>query len=65
MLMINHHLTVIMIRITEEPTDDINGSVGTTEKKFDIKLLKQSQNFVWVYIKMVIIVIYLFIEKSL
>ena len=46
MLMINHHLTVIMIRITEEPTDDINGSVGTTEKKFDIKLLKQRQNFV-------------------
>ena len=45
MLMINHHLTLIIIRITEEPTDDINGSVGTTEKMFDIKFIKAKTKF--------------------
>ena len=44
------------------PTYGINGSFGSPKKKFI--LLKQTQNFVWVYIKMLIIVICLLMERK-
>ena len=44
------------------PTYGINGSFGSPKKKFI--LLKQTQNFVWVYIKMLIIAICLLMERK-
>ena len=41
----------------------INGSFVSPEKKFSINFTK-TQNFAWVYIKMLIIVIYLLMEKK-
>ena len=46
------------------PTFGINWSFGSPEKKKVLILLKQIQNFAWVYIIMVIIVICLLIEKK-
>ena len=42
-LTIVHHL--IQIIVTEEPTDDINGSVSATEKNFSIDFSKARKNF--------------------
>ena len=41
----------------EKPTHDINDSFGTAEKHLVLTLHKQTQNFPWVYIAMVIKVI--------
>ena len=46
----------------EGPTYGINRSFGSPKKKFI--LLKQTQNFVWVYIKMLIIAICLLMERK-
>ena len=46
----------------EGPTYGINGNFGSPKKKFI--LLKQTQNFVWVYIKMLIIAICLLMERK-
>ena len=43
MLRIVHHL--IQIIVTEEPTNDINGSVSATEKNFSIDFSKARTNF--------------------
>ena len=42
-LTIVHHL--IQIIVTEEPTDDINGSVSATKKNFSIDFSKARTNF--------------------
>ena len=43
----------------------INGRFGTSEKILVLILIKQTQNFAWVYIIMLIIVISLLMEKIL
>ena len=48
----------------EGPTFGINGSFGSTEEKFSISLVKQTQNFVSKCIIMLIIVICLLMEKK-
>ena len=49
--------------VGEGPAYDINGCFGSPKKKFCIILIKQTQNFAWVYILMIIIVICLLLEK--
>ena len=46
------------------PTFGVNGSFGSPEKKLVLLLLKQIQNFAWVYMKIPIIVTCLLIEKK-
>ena len=46
----------------EDPTYGINGSFGSPEKILVLTLLKQKQNYAWVYIIMMIIIIYLLME---
>ena len=48
----------------EEDTFGINGSLGAPEKKLVLILVKQTQNFAWFYIIMVIIVICLLMERN-
>ena len=48
----------------EGPTYDINGSFGSLEKCLILILLKQTRNFVWVYIIMLIIVICLSMKQK-
>ena len=43
----------------EGPDFGINGSFGASEKKMILILVKETQNFVWVCVIMLIIVIYL------
>ena len=45
------------IVLSEGDTFDVNGSFGAQEKKVSINLVKQTQNFGWVYIIMLIVVI--------
>ena len=45
-------------------TFSINGSFGALEKNLVLILVKQTQNFAWVYIIMLIIVICLLMEKK-
>ena len=49
----------------EGPTDDVIGSVGTAEKNFVLFLVIELQNFTWVCIIMVIIVVLVLEKKSL
>ena len=44
----------------EGPTYGINGSFGPPKKSLVLILLKQTQNFVWVYIVMLRIVFFFF-----
>ena len=48
----------------EASTYGINASFGSPEQKLISILLKQMQNCVWVYIIMLMIVIYLLMEKK-
>ena len=49
----------------EGPTFGINGKFGSPEKKKSVLiLLKRIQNFAWVYIIMVIIVVCFLMEKK-
>ena len=48
----------------EGPTFWINGSFGSPKKRLKLILLKQPQNFVWIYVVMLIIVICLLMEKK-
>ena len=45
-------------------TDDINGSIGVTQQSIVIPLGKQTNNFAWVCIAIMIIVICLLMEKK-
>ena len=45
-------------------TNSIDGSLGHQRKSLILILLKQTQKFVWVYIKTLIIVIWCLIEKK-
>ena len=45
-------------------TYGINGSFGSLEKKFSLILVKQTQNFAWACIMMLMIVICLLMEKK-
>ena len=47
----------------EGPPDNINSSVGAADQKFVLNLLKQNQNLAKVWIIMVIIAVYLIMEK--
>ena len=47
----------------EGPPDGINSSVGAADQKFVLNLLKQNQNLAKVWIIMVIIAVYLIMEK--
>ena len=47
------------------PTYGINGSFGSPEKTIVLILLKQIQNFAWVYIIMLIIVICLLVKNEI
>ena len=53
------HLKNDFLILGEGDTFGINGSFGAPEKKLILILVKQRQNFVWVCITIVIIVIYL------
>ena len=54
-----------ILAIGKGPTNDINDGVGTTEKKNLVLILaKQIQNFAWVCITMVIIVICLLMQNK-
>ena len=69
MFTIIHHLILIIGKITflilgEGPTYGINRSIGSSEKNLVLILLKQPQNFIWVYIIMLIIVIWLLMGKK-
>ena len=47
----------------EGPPDGINSSVGAADQKFVLNVLKQNQKFAEVWIIMVIIAVYLIMEK--
>ena len=42
----------------EVPIDNVNDNARAADKRFSINFTKQRQNFAWVYIIMVIVVIY-------
>ena len=48
----------------ESQTFGINGSFGSPEKRLVLILVKQTQNFIWVCIIMLIIIICLLMEKK-
>ena len=50
--------------LDEGPTFDINGSFGTPEETFSNTFVLQKQNFAWVYITIIIIVICLWIKNK-
>ena len=50
--------------LCECPTFEINGSFCSPEKGLLLMLVNQTQNFAWVFIIMLIIVIYLLMEKK-
>ena len=52
------------LTLGEGPTDGINRTFGSPEKRFSINCTKENTNFVWVYFMMLIIVICLLIEKK-
>ena len=51
--------------LSEGQTNDINDSIGEPEKSSVLISLNQEQNFVWVYIAMVPIVICMWIENDI
>ena len=69
MFIIIYHLILIIGKITflilgEGPTYGINRSIGSSEKNLVLILLKQPQNFIWVYIIMLIMAIWLLMGKK-
>ena len=69
MFIIIYHLILIIGKITflilgEGPTYGINQSIGSSEKNLVLILLKQPQNFIWVYIIMLIMAIWLLMGKK-
>lgn len=51
--------------LSEGQTNDINDSIGESEKSSALISLNQEQNLVWVYIAMVPIVICMWIENDI
>ena len=61
-LIIVYH--VMLTTAAEDPPFGINGSFGSPEKHLVLILVKQTQNFAWIYIIMMIIVTCLLIETN-
>ena len=54
----------VFLLLGKGTTFSINEHFGSPEKKFNINLVKQRRNFIWVCIIMLIIVSYFWMEKK-